>query len=92
MHPEEEGEFPRLRLGTTLRGHTEHVWAVAFGPDGKTLHLQGVVARPDGTQVLRESEVGSDPLQLGKVVGQALLRRGGSAILESVYSSGIRST
>jgi hydroxymethylbilane synthase len=61
------------------------------GPDGKTLHLQGVVAHPDGTQVLRESEVGSDPLQLGKTVGQALLRRGGSAILEAVYSSGISS-
>jgi hydroxymethylbilane synthase len=61
------------------------------GPDGKTLHLQGVVAHPDGTKVLRESQVGSDPVQLGQVVGQALLKRGGSAILEAVYSAGISS-
>jgi hydroxymethylbilane synthase len=61
------------------------------GPDGETLHLQGVVAHPDGTKVFRESQAGNDPLQLGKIVGQALLRLGGSAILEAVCSSGINS-
>jgi porphobilinogen deaminase len=49
------------------------------------LHLQAVVASPDGLQVLRESADGDDPLQLGQSVGDALLRRGGKAILEVVY-------
>jgi hydroxymethylbilane synthase len=56
---------------------------------GKTLHLQAVVAHPDGSKVLRESQSGSDPVNLGEAVGKALLQRGGSAILEAVYSSGI---
>ncbi|MBZ5571573.1 MAG: hydroxymethylbilane synthase [Acidobacteriia bacterium] len=56
--------------------------------DGK-LHLDGVVAHPDGSLVLRESGVGSDPVALGESVGETLLRRGGDAILEAVYGQGI---
>jgi hydroxymethylbilane synthase len=52
------------------------------------LHLQAVVARPDGTQVLRETRDGSDPAELGSCVGEALLRRGGEAILHEVYGYG----
>jgi hydroxymethylbilane synthase len=55
------------------------------------LRLRAVVAHPDGTKVLREAQTGSDPLRLGEEVGKELLRRGGSAILEAVYSSGITS-
>jgi hydroxymethylbilane synthase len=58
------------------------------GPDGKTLHLRAVVAHPDGSTVLRESRKGSDPLQLGIAVGRTLLGRGGSAILDAIYSAG----
>jgi hydroxymethylbilane synthase len=50
-----------------------------------SLHLQAVVASPDGSRVLRESGGGEDPVQLGASVGDALLRRGGKAILEAVY-------
>jgi len=53
------------------------------------LHLYGVVARPDGSQVLRESHEGDDPVRLGESVGEALLRRGGDAILEEVYGQGM---
>jgi hydroxymethylbilane synthase len=53
------------------------------------LHLQAVVAHPDGTKVLRESADGDDPVQLGELVGAALLRKGGDAILEEVYRHGI---
>ena len=53
------------------------------------LHLDAVVARPDGTKVLRESGDGSDPVQLGETVGKKLLERGGDAILEEVYGQGI---
>ena len=52
---------------------------------GGRLHLEAVVARPDGTKVLRESGEGDDPVQLGEAVGEALLRRGGDAILREVY-------
>jgi hydroxymethylbilane synthase len=56
--------------------------------DGR-LHLQAVVADPDGTTVLRESRDGSDPVQLGEIVGDALLQRGGHAILDQVYGLGV---
>ncbi|HYL14786.1 MAG TPA: hydroxymethylbilane synthase [Terriglobales bacterium] len=49
------------------------------------LHLEAVVARPDGSQVLRESRDGNDPQELGHEVGKVLLRRGGDAILQEVY-------
>lgn len=53
------------------------------------LHLDAVVADPDGAKVLRESRDGEDPLHLGESVGDSLLRRGGDAILEAVYGQGI---
>ena len=56
--------------------------------DGR-LHLQAIVAHPDGSRVLRESREGTDPTQLGESVGDTLLRRGGDTILEAVYGQGI---
>jgi hydroxymethylbilane synthase len=56
--------------------------------DGR-LHLQAIVADPDGSKVLRDSCEGSDPVQLGESVGETLLQRGGDAILEAVYGQGI---
>jgi hydroxymethylbilane synthase len=53
------------------------------------LHLDAIVADPDGSKVLRESRDGEDPVQLGESVGDTLLRRGGDAILEAVYGQGI---
>ena len=53
------------------------------------LHLEAIVADPDGSKVLRESRDGSDPVQLGESVGDTLLQRGGDAILEAVYGQGI---
>src|SRR5882724_1789015 len=64
------------------------IGAFAQMRDGR-LHLQAVVADPDGTKVLRESRDGSDPIQLGEIVGDALLQRGGQAILDQVYSHGV---
>ncbi len=57
--------------------------------DGSRLHLDAVVARPDGSRVLRESRDGDDPIELGTDVGEALLRRGADAILEEVYGKGV---
>jgi hydroxymethylbilane synthase len=53
------------------------------------LHLDAIVASPDGAIILRESRDGDDPEKLGSEVGEALLRRGGDAILEEVFGTGI---
>jgi hydroxymethylbilane synthase len=53
------------------------------------LHLDAIVAHPDGSKLLRESRDGDDPVALGSAVGETLLRRGGDAILEEVYGRGI---
>ena len=52
--------------------------------DGR-LHLDAIVARPDGSMVLRESRSGDDPVKLGESVGDTLLQRGGAEILAEVY-------
>jgi len=53
------------------------------------LHLDAIVAHPDGSKILRESHDGNDPERLGSEVGETLLRRGGAAILEEVYGCGL---
>ena len=55
---------------------------------GGCIRLNAVVARPDGTKVLREAHEGDDPFRLGREVGDTLLRRGGNVILEEVYGEG----
>jgi hydroxymethylbilane synthase len=53
------------------------------------LHLDAIVARPDGSKLLRQSGDGSDPVEVGEAVGEKLLRQGADAILEEVYGQGI---
>ena len=65
------------------------IGAFAEVVDGR-LHLEAIVARPDGTKVLRESGEGDDPVQLGETVGEALLGRGGDAILREVMERLLR--
>ncbi len=60
------------------------IGALAEMQDG-TLHLDAIVARPDGTRILRESGDGEDPVRLGETVGQVLLEHGADEILEEVY-------
>jgi hydroxymethylbilane synthase len=52
---------------------------------GDRLHLDAIVASPDGGKLLRESREGNDPMSLGAETGETLLRRGGAQILEEVY-------
>jgi hydroxymethylbilane synthase len=49
------------------------------------LELTAVVARPDGSMIIREEQQGNGPQQLGRAVGEALLRRGAQTILDQVY-------
>jgi hydroxymethylbilane synthase len=55
------------------------------------LHLDAIVADPDGSKLLRESCDGNlnDPERLGNAVGDTLLSRGGDEILEAVYGRGL---
>jgi len=64
------------------------IGALAEVRDGR-LHLDAIVADPDGSKILRESRDGADPVELGESVGDTLLQRGGDAILEAVYGQGI---
>ncbi len=61
------------------------IGAFAEMRDG-SLHLAAIVARPDGSEVLREQRDGKDPVALGEEVGEILLRRGATKILEDVYA------
>ena len=66
------------------------IGAFAEMRNGK-LHLEAIVADPDGSKVLRESRDGdcNHPEQLGNDVGETLLARGGEEILEAVYGCGL---
>ena len=52
--------------------------------DGR-LYLEGVVAHPDGSKILRQAAEGLDPVEVGELAAVALLRAGGDAILDQVY-------
>ena len=76
----------RTLLNTLGGGCQVPIGAFAEVKDG-TLRLTGVVARPDGSEVLREQQTGTDPVGLGERVGNVLLRRGADKILEDVYGA-----
>jgi len=79
-------ECERALLNKLGGGCQVPIGAFAEMRDGK-LHLTGVVARPDGSEVLREQQSGTDPVALGELVGETLLMRGGAKILEDVYAA-----
>ncbi len=56
-------------------------------PAGSGFELTAVVASPDGSQIVRQSQSGVEPEALGKAVGEALLRNGAERILREVYGS-----
>jgi hydroxymethylbilane synthase len=64
------------------------IGAFAEMRNGK-LHLESIVADPDGSTLLRDSRDGEDPESLGNDAGAALLARGGDKILEAVYGRGL---
>ena len=78
----------RALLNSLGGGCQVPIGAFAEMRNGK-LHLDSIVADPDGTRVLRDSREGSDPEKLGNEAGAALLRRGGDQILEAVYGRGL---
>jgi hydroxymethylbilane synthase len=61
--------------------------AYAEAADDGTLRMRGLVASPDGTQVARAEATGRDPEALGREVADAVLGRGGDAILAALRES-----
>ena len=60
----------------------------SFGrTDGEAIVLEGLVGRPDGSQILRAGARGTvaDPEGLGVSLAEELLRRGAKEILDEVY-------
>jgi len=64
------------------------IGAFAESRDG-ALQLTAIVARADGSVILRETQSGSDPTALGELVGETLLQRGADQILEDVYGGAV---
>jgi hydroxymethylbilane synthase len=80
----------RALLNSLGGGCQVPIGAFAEIRNGK-LHLDAIVADPDGSKLLRESREGNldDPEGLGSAVGETLLSRGGGKILEAVYGRGL---
>ena len=76
----------RMLLRALGGGCQVPIGAFAMGTEGD-LRLIAIVARPDGSQILRESQAGSDPNELGRRVANALLRKGAGEILQEVYAA-----
>ena len=62
--------------------------SAALAGEGR-IHLESIVADPDGSKLLRDSRDGDDPEKLGNEAGASLLQRGGDQILEAVYGRGL---
>lgn len=52
-----------------------------------SIKLTAICAHPDGSQLLREVQTGTDPVELGERTGDMLLSRGADKILEEVYGA-----
>ncbi|HEU4836575.1 MAG TPA: hydroxymethylbilane synthase [Pyrinomonadaceae bacterium] len=51
--------------------------------DGDVLQLDGLVAKPDGSEILRDSLSGTDPEALGSQLAERLISRGAGALLSA---------
>jgi len=80
----------RALLNSLGGGCQVPIGAFAEMRDGK-LHLESIVADPDGSKLLRDSRDGTieDAEKLGNAAGASLLSRGGDEILEAVYGRGL---
>src|SRR5256885_1450165 len=78
----------RALLNSLGGGCQVPIGAFAGRRNGK-LHLESIVADPDGSKLLRDSRDGYDPEQLGKEAGAALLKLRGHHLLEAAYGRGL---
>ncbi len=88
------GAFAQVRFNKDREGHDfsradQELQSNAVLAAGGLIHLESIVADPDGSKLLRDTRDGTDPVKLGNEAGAALLARGGDAILEAVYGRGL---
>jgi hydroxymethylbilane synthase len=76
----------RALLGVLGGGCQVPVGAFARMVDGE-VRMTAVVARPDGSHLVRGERSGRDPGATGEALGRDLLERGAREILEAVYSA-----
>lgn len=76
----------RALLGVLGGGCQVPVGAFARILNGE-VHITAVVARPDGSHLVRGERRGRDPAATGEALGRDLLERGAREILEAVYSA-----
>jgi hydroxymethylbilane synthase len=60
------------------------IGALAERQDGK-LTLTAICGRPDGSELLREQAVGTDPEKLGRQTAETLRKKGADRILNDIY-------
>jgi hydroxymethylbilane synthase len=81
----ERGFLARLGAGcqTPVAAHAEY--------DAGTIVLEGLIGRPDGTEIHRDRIGGAawDAEGLGRTLGERLLARGGDKILEECEAAGL---
>jgi hydroxymethylbilane synthase len=92
------GAFAQVRSANGLIGDgregNEFTRAASGAEDGAAsaalglIHLESIVADPNGSKLLRDSRDGDDPEKLGNDAASALLARGGDQIL-AVYGRGL---
>lgn len=79
-----EIECERALLGGLGGGCQVPIGALAERRGGQ-MHLIAMAGRPDGSELLREQALGTDPQQLGRETAKRLLQRGADKILNDVY-------
>ncbi len=72
----------RSLLATLEGGCQVPIGAYAY-LDGSTIHLRAIVASPDGSRIVRDKASGTDPVRLGRELGERLLTAGVREILGS---------
>ena len=55
--------------------------------DGPMIKLRAMVATPDGSHVIRDSETGDDPRKVGEALAERILAAGGTEIIAAVRAS-----
>jgi hydroxymethylbilane synthase len=85
-----EGE--RCALNALGGGCQVPIGAHAYRTGNGGFCIYAVVARPDGSEILRADECGPDPRNLGMDVGLRLFEMGAREILADVYKAGLVAT
>jgi hydroxymethylbilane synthase len=70
-------------LLATLEGGCQVPIGAHARVEGSQIHLQAIVASPDGARIIRDRATGADPAALGRELGERLLSAGAREILGS---------